>query len=362
MRGVTSRSNRPPPRRIGRAAVAWAGLAASLLLDCTPDFDDPTTIKDLRVLAIEADLPETLIDSVPAPLPKSGEDTHCLLTGIPKSLPTVTLRPLIVDPKGAGRSLSITAWACPNDPTSGNTGQPGGGGVGSARGTINAGPCPPPGPGSATIALDAPDPSPPGFDFPFAPTPAFAASAFTSDPVGTIFGFPIDITLEVAAGGQSVTLLKRVLYVPRLTPEQTPNQNPVTPGVLVYARRGDDKLALDTATPYPVALGKTLTIEPEPAVAERYVHQVVKRGTETCAQEVVEKETLRYSFYATAGTFTPQGTSSEPFQIFEPGPVHLESTYHAPTVMPDDPHVTIFILVRDERGGVSHVERQLVLQ
>jgi hypothetical protein len=74
----------------------------------------------------------------------------------------------------------------------------------------------------------------------------------------------------------------------------------------------------------------------------------------------VEKETLRYRFFATAGTFTPAQTSSELLPgVVAIGPVHIESQYSAPATITGP--VTLWVVVRDDRGGEAWLERQLVI-
>ena len=69
---------------------------------------------------------------------------------------------------------------------------------------------------------------------------------------------------------------------------------------------------------------------------------------------------MSYRFFATAGTFSPAQTSSEPLPGFVAiGPVHIESQYTAPTDFTGP--VTLWVVVRDDRGGESWLERQLVI-
>ena len=95
--------------------------------------------------------------------------------------------------------------------------------------------------------------------------------------------------------------------------------------------------------------------------------------TATCAVVLeppfsVARETLRYRFFATAGSFAPPFTSSEPPPGFvATGPIHLESEYRPPNAsqIATDAYghaiVTIWIVVRDDRGGESWVTRQLLI-
>ena len=95
-------------------------LVLLLAIGCTPDFDDESTVKDLRVLGINADPPEILFTGGPL----SQQDELCpraevlsalaqeVSMNLPTSMPVVTLRPLVVDPHGAGRPVHYRAVAC----------------------------------------------------------------------------------------------------------------------------------------------------------------------------------------------------------------------------------------------------------
>jgi hypothetical protein len=120
-----------------------------------------------------------------------------------------------------------------------------------------------------------------------------------------------------------------------------------------------------------VALGTKLYLRPElpPGVAESYVTTVLTPDPPQRAVPVtVERERIRYAYYATAGTFDPARTVSELIPGV-PGTVHLESAYTPPSSLDDvapDPVtgqrlVTVWIVVRDDRGGESWVIRRIAL-
>ena len=86
---------------------------------------------------------------------------------------------------------------------------------------------------------------------------------------------------------------------------------------------------------------RSIWIMPAPGTAESFETTVIDPDTHRAVPFTVQRETLRYRFFATAGTFPPPTTSSEP----EPGfvakaPIRLESEYRLPTREPD----------RDRRG------------
>ena len=82
---------------------------------------------------------------------------------------------------------------------------------------------------------------------------------------------------------------------------------------------------------------------------------------------VVPRERIRYAFYATAGHFDPPRSVNEVTPGVM-GTIHLESRYVPPATLDDVPvdangdHVaTMWIVVRDDRGGDDWLEAHLVL-
>jgi hypothetical protein len=158
---------------------------------------------------------------------------------------------------------------------------------------------------------------------------------------------------------------------------QTENVSPSAPVIHTYAERTDtwEPIApigtLDPGTPAHVALGAGLWLEPilPPADVESYVTTVIDRDPPHLAVPVlVPRERIRYAFYATAGHFDPARTVSE-LPIGVSGRVHLESRYVPPATLDAVPLdastglrlVTVWIVVRDDRGGEAWDVRQLAL-
>ena len=366
-------------RRHQAGRRALAGVACSVGLAGCGTFDDPSTVKDLRVLAVAAEPSEIILD-VNDPI---GATTA--------SVPPVVLAPLIIDP--AGRPVSVTVSACANDPTaptspsavSDPTGYPAGG----IRNTVGSALCD----GAPTEV-----PLATGIDLAASPSigvtldPAWVAAAFARDVFpgadgvvhgGFDLGMPVVFQLTATAGSDTVRAIKRAIFwTHAVRADQRANTTPVIPGVRAYARRDettaeplpDAVRALEAGAPAdvtpdglwidPVAAGDPTTT----ALAESYVTATLDRVTGQVGPIDV-KETLTYSFYASAGTFSPLQTRSEPPPGVVPrGRLHIESKYHPPKDMTNRPagasateplDVTIWIVVRDERGGASWVTRSL---
>jgi hypothetical protein len=190
---------------------------------------------------------------------------------------------------------------------------------------------------------------------------------------GFDLGMPVVFQITVQSGNEKVIAVKRVLFWLRpLRSDQTPNRIPQIPGLRAYDRRDevtaeplpDAIQALESGTILEVGPGG-LWIEPVAAAAptttaeaETYVTATLDRLTGQVTPLDVQ-ESLTYTFYASAGTFAPQQTSSDPPPGITPqGRLHIESKYKPPASGgPAD--VTLWIVVRDERGGASWQTRSL---
>jgi hypothetical protein len=348
------------------AGVATLLAAAGLAPGGCADFPNPSTVTDLRVLAVRVEPSEIILD--PA---------------APAAIPDITITPLLVDPRGGGRPLRISVDVCPNDPTAtsppGNaddpTGYPSGGphtSVGSARCDRH--------PDRVAVAADVDPAATPGVVARL--DPAWVATAFQRDVFigvdgrphgGFDLGMPVvfQITaraLDSDAPADTVVAIKRVvLWAAPVRADQRPNVLPAIASVRAYDRRDED-----TAEPLPDAVmpldeGASLPVPPDglwvdPALGEPegYVTSVLDRATGDAVPYDIARETLRYNFFATAGSFGALETSSEPPPgVTAPPRPHLESKYRPPPPDERPADVTIWIVVRDERGGVSWVTRSL---
>lgn len=357
-----------------RTAIGILGSAALTLGAGCANFQDPTTVLDLRVLAVETDPSEIVLDV------DLSDPTAPVVN--PASNPPVTVRPLIVDPTGGGRPVTYTIRGCPNDP---NAAAPPGGGMGGGfpsgggRTTVGSALCDPSSPNTWTF-VDAPVTA--GASATVQPTAAELAAAFQSDLFpdqygnlhgGFDLGEPLVLQIHVDAGSETLDVVKRVLYWARpIDAAQTPNQTPTMSDLTTYPDRDPvtaepvgTMSTLVAGTPFPVAAGGHVYVQPAAAIAEPYETTVLDATTHLAVPLSVPHETIRYAFYATAGTFDPGRTTSELPPGFT-GTVHLESRYNAPAdpaavaVDGQGRHiVTLWVVVRDDRGGESWLERSL---
>jgi hypothetical protein len=363
--------------------AACAGVAAA----CT-NFADPTTVVDLRILGVRAEPSEIILD---ANLSDPSMPTVA-------NNPPLVVTPLIADPAGGGRPVSYTISACPNNPFA--PAPPGGGQgggafpSGGARTTVGSALCDENSPNTwlltpAPVTVDLTNPM--GTPVTLQPTVDMLAAAFMTDVFpdqygnlhgGFDLGMPLTLDIKVDAGTvdsgiDEIRGVKRVLYwAEPIDLAQMPNQTPMIDTVSFYPARDEttfqpigDKQTIPADAPFDVGgrLG-SMWIEPSAATAESFETTVIDADTHKAVPFTVPRETLRYRFFATAGTFAPPVSSSEPLPGFvATGPIHLESEYRPPSasqIATDaDGHavVTIWIVVRDDRGGESWVTRQLLI-
>jgi hypothetical protein len=366
-----------------KRALSLAALVGSLL-GCT-NFQDPTRVIDLRMLGVQVEPSEIILD---ADISDPANPTAA-------NNPPVLVTPLIADPAGGGRPVTYTISACPNDPfaPAAPGGGQGGGAFpsGGARTTVGSALCDESSPKTWKLQ-EEPVPvdlqADPGSSVMVSPTIAQLAVAFMTDIFpdqygnlhgGFDLGMPLTLDIKVHAGNEEIHAVKRILYwaLP-IDGLQKPNQLPRIDGVRTYRNRDTGTLdpvgevttlEPDPAAPFVVPAGtSSIWIEPARDTPEPFQTTVIDPDTHLAVPFTVPRETLRSRFFATAGTFAPIVTSSEPELGFvATGPIHVESEYSLPGAGqlapgPDGTAtVTIWIVVRDDRGGEFWVRRTLVV-
>jgi hypothetical protein len=352
----------------------WSLMVALVALGCQ-EFQDPSTVIDLRLLAAQLDPPEVIQDPAAS------------------AAVAVTFTPLLLDPRGEGRAVAYTLRACANDPTAPSA--PGAGAqasgnypAGGARSSVGSARCPADGPTSWTLPVEPPLGAPGAARIPVTLTSEQITAAFAADVFlghlkqahgGFDLGLPIDFELTATAGGESVVGLKRLVIWPApLSPEHRANQNPMVTEVLAYADRDPvstlprGPVTVVGADPLVVRAGARVWLEPRGALAEPYLTTIVDRLTDKTTTVAVPAETLRHSFYATAGKFDPHESSTAlPFGSVPTDRIPTEARYEAPAAsnLPVDPvtgarrlAVRVLVVTRDERGGAGWVERAILVE
>ena len=195
---------------------------------------------------------------------------------------------------------------------------------------------------------------------------------------------PLNLQVTATDGVHTVKAVKRVTFWAQTWPDQQLNQLPALPGVALFTDRNPDTFELedsagmlDDVTPTPVSLhGRATALRAvallpqyeEGVTDESYAPTVINRVPPYEAIEAAPvQERIRYAFYATAGHFDPARTVNQLIPGVS-GTVHLESHYVPPATLDAVPvdaaglHVvTVWVVVRDDRGGESWIEGLLAL-
>ena len=373
-----------------RLAVAIASVLA-LGAGACGELPDPSNIVDLRVLAVKCEPAGFLVN-----LDDPGMATDAELEA--------TLTALVVDPTGGGQAIEVSAVGCPDyiDTITSATLQ------GSKL-------CPPASAVSqfppdiasvlATRDATAMTPVAPVADgsSEYNPTVKFGltsqqiAAFFTlgqtaipqveqSIAYNQDFGLPAIVNLSFNLNGQNAVAIKRVVYWPRLrdadkpdpTVVQVPNQNPylgepgnsAVPEIRFYSHRDeitgipDQPLPDDMEPTISISAGDKLYVEPNfDNAVESYLLRVRNPDRPVDDQietKVVDRELLRFYFYATAGKLDPIMQFSELNPVLTSGTLHTDAEWVPllkPDAVPPNGQVTIWIVVQDERAGTAWAKR-----
>jgi hypothetical protein len=277
-----------------RALALFALLAGAA---CTPDFAAASDVTDLRVLAIQAEPPEALFDA------DAG------------TVDPVTVRVLAVDPSSdAGVQSALLEVCGPTDSRRCDKGP-----------SFDAGTVP------LTFTLPTFDPR----------------ELLGNDKLGDYGGIRVQLSFTVADGspGGPVHASKTLIYTPAdasCDADAGPNKNPGLAGVRLTIL-GEDAgvLAPDT----PLLIGTEYGMRPVLAQgAEEDYCTLDLRG-----QIVHLKEQAHYAFFTAPGGEFDLDTADEPLDGGAPPDGLARFTPHADAG-------TIWIVVRDGRGGESWIE------
>jgi hypothetical protein len=309
--------------------IAVLGLSVT---SCTPDFEKVWDVRDLRVLALQADPIEVLVP----------EEQLLLLAG---NAPSIRLQALAVDPRSPTAEYEWEAWACSGEEDhcdeaavrrrvypDGDAGA----GRAWARSPLDQ------------IAFDFVIDQ--GIDIVAHPEQSLLLAAQQADPFKGFGGVPvaIEIWIRDVNGGPDVRAIKRVSYglidsdgagPPTGVPAgKQPNANP-TLSVTVNGKPVPD--------PWLVLAEAQEVIGPQPAEEARQSYVV---GTFDGGTEQLE-EYLSYSFFATSGELSHSRTGGKPSPFVEDKKI-ADPT--ANWTAPAEPGPgTLWLVIRDDRGGVS---------
>ena len=335
-----------------RRALALLGLAFAA---CTGPLDNPSSVHDLRLLALQATPPE-----IRYPVHGNVAQQQCNpdLGGLLAAGP-VALGALVADPAGAGRNLSWS-WTfcpqtgderCPTDPAyviARGHGPPSA--ISTSWDLV----------GEALTEFNAHQACQPGATC--APTPIL--TAFSQNPLGLCrFGVWLQIGLQVdAPDGQTIYGSELLVFTP--VPDDYPTDPAVCPqgsdgGMPPHGNPAPVSILLD-GQPLPVSsavqapAGLPLVLAPSiPSNgAAPYCLPNFAGGW------TLLHETWLFSFMTTLGTFDQEQVGAGGFGNLSGGAVDLNVNWTAPA---DGGTATVYEITRDGRGGTSWTTRTVEL-
>lgn len=292
---------------MGKRLMAKVASTMVLMASCTPGFDEASLVKDLRLLAVQAEPPEYLVE---------GER--------PKEWP-VTLRVLLADPRGAQRHLTCEVRWCD---------------LGRARTCEGKDwtPILPPLPcnvGVSEFQVSIPD--------------EIVQFVQGKDPTyGTPVHSGVAVWLEILVRGGEETLygLKSVVFSPKQPKDRTANKNPKIAKVLA----GEEEVLEGGVIRY--RTGEPLWIEviPDKDAKEKYLLPTLY----PVGGVAEETEFMTVAFYADGGSFSEATRSDQPSSVFEEAPTGEEARLRSRWTPPDEAkEVHFWFVLTDGRGGVG---------
>jgi len=320
--------------------VKRAAILGVALLGACGSFEDPQIVLDLRYVAMTAEPPEQVFPFDPQDPPDSIEDLE---------LVDFEVCARIGDPEGE-RGLDYVMHVCGRTGTRrcDETDRPS---YEVARGSIeDPETAPTPQLACGTVHADA----------------AFLLvlrDALEADVLAGFSGVDVQVDYEVTPqDGDDAPIFgsKRVRFAAKVPEERVANQNPTVSSIDVLVEGRDPwPLALgrcaDQADPLHVAAGEQLhliPVEPE-GVHETYVVPTFDGGARMFT------ETLRYQWLATDGSWSRGETGGERDASGMVPP--LDNKWRAPDDLEEPTRVTLWMIQRDERLGLSWFESCVVV-
>ncbi|AGC42184.1 hypothetical protein MYSTI_00835 [Myxococcus stipitatus DSM 14675] len=301
----------------------WLKMGGLLLVAvgavaCVDGDDVSSNVKDLRVLGVAVEVPELMAPT-------------CDLNGQSLEVLTqeVTYRALLADPKGEGRSIAYTLWACanPDDERCEDESSR----IQLAQGTTTA--------GDMEVRIR------PGASQVRDGT-LLLEKVRQADPYKGYGGIRMPLVLHVTAGAESVHAQKLMVFSCPVVPGMVANVQPVLRGLTLDDQAWDAAapLTLQGKGPFVVRANDISDLE------ESYVVPGLR------SESVNLKEAWTISWHATLGEFSPEQTGGADF-AGEPGRHRTE--WEPPEKDAVAQEVTFWAVVRDGRGGSSWLVRKV---
>lgn len=305
------------------ALTALLGLTA-----CSYDFERSSEVSDRRILAIQVEPPE-LVGG--AALPDS-----------------VQARALVVDPSAPEAVTEVSWWACMvADLASGSS---------DSR-------CPE---GDATVLLGSAE-APLSSISRHIPLPEDVVGLLNS---GLDVPSPqIQVQLKVGSEAGDLYAIKEVVVTPRLREGQEPNRNPVlqrltlngeewlpdVPRTLKYGECPEEDKKEVPAEDGTGTLVKVCEHDIEPFFDEAEAQYYLDRGLSGELEQ--QRERLRFNWFSDTGSFRQGRTDQYDSRDPSPDNVGPKAEWREPTTKVE--RATVWVVVRDGRGGTSWERREL---
>jgi hypothetical protein len=304
---------------------ALASLPLLLLAAaCSMPQDNPTQVKDLRVLALSLESPELM-----APSCDTKDPRNAFVYATP-----LTLRALVADPKGEGRDITWELLACAA--VADRTCEDEENRLVVASGTLK------PGELELTQAFGTLT-LPQKLDAAGNPVPLLT-EVLAKDTYKGLGGLRMPLVLHVKAGDEEIFAQKLMVFSCRFFPEQQQNVTPVLPGLRLGGEPWGEGTVRELSGPGP------FEVEPEPYAELEEPYLVPSFDL----KPVQLQESWKFAWYVTGGRMSLEesggtdvdGTSVRPGVLWEP------------TSKPPSGELTFYVVVRDGRGGSSWYVRR----
>ena len=296
----------------------WLAVSLSVIAGCGGAAEEsPSLVKDLRVLGIRLESPELMAPNCALHSPDAlPEEVDAALAAY--AVP-VTFTALIADAPDRSRDIRYELFACASmdDRRCEREEERALLASGTAR------------PGELELSIS------PGTAIAADGTPIWR-HALQQDAAGAFDRIKLPLVLKVGSG-QEVIFAQKILPLTCAShPEMEPNRTPVMPGVAIQGEpwMDDRDLVLTGAGPFELA--------PEDFFPAR--------ETYLAPNDVPVLESWRVAWYTTLGTISPEETGLDSGN----GP---HTVLWVPTPGAPAQHVTFWVVVRDDRGGLSWLTR-----
>jgi hypothetical protein len=295
--------------------TALAAIALWPIGGCVSADDDPSHVKDLRVLGISVEPPELMADDCASPIAARANYRS-----------EVTLTALIADPLGAGRQLGYEVLACADlaDRICSDR---------VYRTVLSTG---------VTPAGERPISIRPGA-VELSGGALLVQSVADVDNFHGFGGIRMPVVVHLSRGNEKIYAQKLIVFSCRMFPEMVANRTPVIPGLLVNGSpwAADETKPLQGPGPFHLSPMDFTALQEDyvvPSFDLRPVHL---------------RESWRLSWHTDVGTISPTETGGVDFA----GQESRQLVEWRPGASPGQ-DVNFWVVARDGRGGESWLTRR----